>query len=94
MKYNIITQAEAILDIQTAFERYEKARGGLGFEVIQEIEDCYSKISNNPQYYGFISKRHRSIKTLRFPYSILFEVVGDNVFVDYFLHDKPKRKDI
>ena len=50
MSYNLIIQTEAILDIQDAFEWYEKIREGLGIELIQEIEVCYYKLSHHPEH--------------------------------------------
>ena len=50
MNYNVIIQTEAIIEIQEAFEWYEKVKEGLGFQLAQEIEVCYNKISNNPKY--------------------------------------------
>ena len=92
MAYNLIIQTEVILEIQEAFDWYHKARYGLGFELIKEIERCYSKIGENPQYYGFISKKFRSIRTKRFPYLIIVEIIEDKVFIYNFLHGKRKNK--
>ncbi|HXL56599.1 MAG TPA: hypothetical protein VN958_10100 [Chitinophagaceae bacterium] len=40
MSYNLVLQSEAIIDIQEAFEWYEKQKEGLGFELNEEIENC------------------------------------------------------
>ena len=40
MSYNFVIQTEAILDIQEAFEWYEKKQEGLGYLLIEEIEIC------------------------------------------------------
>ena len=48
MSYEIVLQSEAILDLQEAFEWYEKQKEGLGFEFIEEVESGYLKISNHP----------------------------------------------
>lgn len=72
MSYNLIIQDEAILDIQAAFEWYEKVRTGLGFELIEEMENCYQKISSNPSHYTSLSGKFRRIKTNRFPYLIIY----------------------
>ncbi|GEO11729.1 type II toxin-antitoxin system RelE/ParE family toxin [Segetibacter aerophilus] len=92
MSYNIIVQTEAILDIQAAFEWYEEAKDGLGFDLINEIETCYHKISIHPQHYGFTTRNYRSIRTRRFPYQIIFEIIDDKIFVYGFFHCKRKGK--
>lgn len=81
-----------MLDIQDAFEWYEKIRDRLGIELIQEIEICYYKISKHPEHYGFISEKYRSIRIKRFPYLIIFEIIDNNGFVYNFLHAKRKTR--
>ena len=55
MNYNLQIQSEAIIDIQEAFEWYEKQRDGLGFEFIEEIENGYENICKHPSYYTLIN---------------------------------------
>ena len=55
MAYKLVIQAEAILDIQNAFEWYESQQKGLGYQLIQAIEACYDKISIHPEYYSYLN---------------------------------------
>lgn len=68
MNFNLVVQSEVVLDIQEAFEWYETQRIGLGYALIEEIETCYKKLSEHPEYYTYINERYRRIKTNRFPY--------------------------
>lgn len=92
MNYNLIIQTEAILDVRLAFEWYENIRKGLGFELLKEIEICYQKISRNPDYYTYINRKYRRIRTKGFPYLIIYEVKGTNVVVNSVVHAKQKRR--
>lgn len=44
MNHNLQIQSRAIIDIQEAFEWYEKQKDGLGFEFIEEVENGYENI--------------------------------------------------
>ncbi len=81
-----------LLEVEVAFEWYENISRGLGFQLIEEIEVCYQKIMKNPNNYTYINKKYRRIRTKRFPYLIIYEVEGDNVFVYNVMHSKQKKK--
>jgi len=92
MSYNLVIQTEAIREIQEGFEWYEKQRKGLGYLLIEEIEICYSKLSEHPQHYSYINKQYRRIKVNRFPYLIIYEIEGDVIIINSVLHAKRKQK--
>lgn len=92
MSYNLVVQSEAVLDIQEAFEWHEKQRMGLGYELIEEIETCYEKLSKHPEHYTRISERYRRIKTNRFPYLLVYEIEGDKVIINSVRHAKRQPK--
>ena len=90
MTYNIELQAEAVLEIQEAFEWYENQRTGLGYELLAIIEQSFSKLLIQPNHYSYINQRYRRIKTNRFPYLIVYEIVADNIFIIGVRHAKRK----
>jgi len=92
MSYNSVIQTEAILDIQEAFESYEKKQEGLGYLLIEEIEICYTKLFEHPHHYSYINKRYRRIKVNRFPYLIIYEIEGEDIFINSVRHAKQKPK--
>jgi plasmid stabilization system protein ParE len=85
-------QSEAILDIQEAFEWYEKQRLDLGYEFIEEIETGFERIVNHPLYYTSINEQYRRIKVNRFPYLIVYEIEGSNIIVNSVRHTSRKPK--
>ncbi len=92
MKYNLILQTEAIIELQKIFEWYEKQQIGVGYILLQEIENCFEKLSVNPQHYTYINEKYRRIKVKRFPYQIIYEIEETVVFVNSVFHTKRKPK--
>ncbi|MDQ6761703.1 MAG: type II toxin-antitoxin system RelE/ParE family toxin [Bacteroidota bacterium] len=92
MKFDLILQSEAIAELQEAFEWYEKQKQGLGFLLLEEVENCFEKLSLNPQYYTYINKKYRRIKVKKFPYLIVYEIEKSAVFINSFFHEKRNPK--
>lgn len=92
MSYSLFVQHEAVIDIQEAFEWYESKQAGLGFEFIEEIENGYDKICNNPKYYTSIVKHFRRLKVNRFPYLIIYEIEKNSVIVNSIKHARGNLK--
>ncbi len=92
MNYSLKIQTEALLEIQEAFEWYEEQKAGLGFLLIEEIENCYERLTEQPSYYGFLNSRFRRIKLSRFPYMLIFEIEENTVIINSIFHVKRKPK--
>lgn len=86
MSYQLRLEKDAIIDIQQAFAWYEEQKTGLGFFFLEELEICYQKICNNPQYYTAINEWFRRIKIDRFPYLVIYEIDGNLVIVNAIRH--------
>lgn len=81
MNYEVVLQAEAIIDIQTAFEWYEEQRSGLGHELIEEVEEAFERLSRHPQHYSAPNQNYRKLRIKRFPYLVIFEIEDIKVIV-------------
>jgi toxin ParE1/3/4 len=92
MSFEIVIQSEAILDMQEAFEWYEKQELGLGFEFIEEIESGYLKISKHPLHYTSVNERFRRLRINRFPYLIVYEIEGNKIYINAVRHISRKPK--
>ncbi len=90
MSYSLEVQSEALIDIQEAFEWYEIHKEGLGFEFIEEVENGFGKICNQPQYYTSIATDFRRFKIERFPYLIVYEIENDTVIINSVKHGSRK----
>ena len=94
MIYNLVLQSEAVIDLREAFEWYEIQQSGLGFELINEVEEVCEKICGHPLNYSVISinGRFRKIKINRFPYLVIYEIEEDKIIVSTIKHIKKKSK--
>lgn len=90
MEYNLVLQHEAVLDIQEAFEWYEKLESGLGNKLIMEIEICLEKITTHPLHYSYVNDIYRRIRLDRFPYLLIYEIEEGRVNITSLRHAKRK----
>jgi toxin ParE1/3/4 len=51
MSYTISVKAEAVRDMTEAFDWYESNRTGLGTEFLNEVNEYYERITQNPEHY-------------------------------------------
>jgi len=77
---------EAELDVETAARWYETQRAGLGIDYIDEISRTLSSLAYNALRNPEIIDGVRRVLTRRFPYSITYRIVGDEVVVLSVLH--------
>lgn len=72
MRLRYTEQAE--LDIQLAFEWYEKQRRGLGFEFLDCLEAGITNIIRWPDTYAICHRSFRRALIRRFPFSIYYTI--------------------
>ncbi len=51
MMYTLLVKAQAIQDMTEAFNWYEQKRIGLGTEFLDEVEEFFGRITQNPAHY-------------------------------------------
>ena len=88
MTYSLVIRAEAELDIQQAYQYYEKRDLGLGSEFVRAIDASLSKIGRNPMAYPKAYKQVRRALIRRFPYGIFYVVEDKRVVVIACFHAK------
>lgn len=83
MRYQLKVSTTAFLETEDAYTYYEEQSVGLGERFLKSVEDAYSKLSQNPQYYSYIrgDKNIRDIKIKTFPFVIIFQIVEHTVLV-------------
>jgi plasmid stabilization system protein ParE len=88
MVFNLIIKEEAAAEINEAYFYYEKQNEGLGQRFIDELDFHLAQITQAPHHYSFYlhQKRFRSYSLEKFPYSIIYEVI-DNDIVIYAVHN-------
>ena len=87
MIYNIILSEEARHDEIESYQYYETQRPGLGEEFLLILEDCYAALRKHPHLFSFIDAHQelRDVKLKRFPFVVIYEISGADVYV-YSVH--------
>ncbi len=80
MKLEILPEAEA--ELEHAREHYEAERPGLGRDFIHEMRLLTEAVLEGPLHFAKLRRsRTRSALGTRFPYRIVFAILGDTVRV-------------
>jgi plasmid stabilization system protein ParE len=74
------------LDIEAAFEWYEREESHLGFEFLDELREAYVRILNDPLAYQSLRSGICRALTRRFPYAIFFTIEPEVVVILAVLH--------
>ncbi len=94
MDYKIILSVEAENDTNTAYCYYENQQSGLGECFPEELSCFYNKLEHPPENYSFTSgnKKTRSVALKTFPYKIINEIEGKELYVYavYHFHQNPE----
>ena len=88
MNRRLIIRPEAESDIGDAAVWYEDRAGGLGLELILEVQSAISRALKNPESFTRVRLNPvvRRILTRRFPYRVFFIVRTDAIVVFAVLH--------
>lgn len=86
MSYNIILQAGAENDIESAYVWYENVKIGLGEQFLNELVVYYEKLMHNPIAFKWVNKNYRQAILSRFPYVIIYKVVESDVVIYAVFH--------
>jgi ParE toxin of type II toxin-antitoxin system, parDE len=69
---------------------YDELIFGLGKTFVLEIERCLNIIKRNPLAYPQIRENIRKAVIIKFPYSILYRIEKQNVYILAVMHQKRK----
>lgn len=85
-EYRLIAELSVDLDVEAAFEWYEREQAGLGVEFLDELRATYDRIGDGPLKYEELRGGIRHALLKRFPYAVYFAVEGDIIVVVAVLH--------
>ena len=88
MKYRLVVRPEVDADLLEAEAWYERQQSGLGREFLRALREKMASLPRNPLLYRIGHRRLKARWTYphRFPYRIIFRVLGDAVVVYAVLH--------
>jgi len=89
----LVYRPEAAAEARAAFEWYERQRAGLGDEFLAALAKAEEVARANPLSYGIIRRDARRVMLRRFPYQLIYRVVGDVIVVVACFHGRrsPRR---
>lgn len=78
----------AAADLAEASQWYEAQRPGLGREFLDAAQDAARRIMAAPKGYAVVYKDRRRVLFARFPYSLVYRLIDDQVVVVAVVHAK------
>ncbi len=94
MIYEILVPESVYLELKEAVSYYESKQRNLGLNFVLSWETAMEHIKVSPLLYQKKNKRLRTIKLNRFPYLIVFEVIGYKIYVFRLTHAKRNPKKV
>jgi plasmid stabilization system protein ParE len=85
-QYRLEATPAVELDIEAAFEWYEREEAGLGIQFLDELHTAYVRILEHPFGYRKLRSDVRRALTRQFPYCIYFSVEANTIVVLAVLH--------
>ena len=79
--YNLIIKEEARDEISDAYFWYESKQNKLGERFLNNLDDCFITIKNNPKIYA---KKHKNMQQAiidNFPFIIIYEIENRDIVV-------------
>ncbi len=93
MIYTVYVRPEAENDIAEAAFWYEKQLKHLGDDFLDEIQNIFKIISENPYIYAVVHRQVRRVLIYRFPFAIYYRIEQEFTIVIAVIHSRryPKR---
>lgn len=85
MKYELEIKAVVIRQAAEVYDHYQRNVPGLGERFIGEIVDAFATLRSNPSF-QVRKPPFRYLKLRKFPYRLIYEVLGSTVVVYQVRH--------
>lgn len=87
-KYIIEFTALSNQELVDAVEYYESQLPGLSVKFETELDGIIKKIVSNPLLFPNKFKKYREVPLKKFPFVVVYEIVGDRVVIVSIFHSK------
>lgn len=91
--YQLEIKDLALKTIQEAYDWYEEQRIELGESFLGELSAVFEKLSQQPEYYSFVSQSYRQVKVPGYPYVVVYEIMEQSVVVYAVFHTSKNPND-
>lgn len=88
MIYQVIVPESVYLELKEVSFYYESKQKDLGLKFILNWETAMEHIKEAPLLYQKKNKQLRTIKLNKFPYLLVFEIIGNKIYVFRLTHAK------
>ena len=78
---NLVVRPAAAADLEEVFLWYEEQHAGLGEELLDAVEKVFDDVLESPRRHRVVHRDTRRARVRRFPYSVFYRIVGENVVV-------------
>ncbi|HVS11496.1 MAG TPA: type II toxin-antitoxin system RelE/ParE family toxin [Planctomycetota bacterium] len=83
---SLVVRPAAAADLEEGFVWYEGQRTGLGDEFLDAVGQVFSAVLESPRRYRVVHRETRRAHLRRFPYSVFYRIVGEDVVVVACFH--------
>ena len=94
MIYHIIVPESVYVELKEVSSYYESKQKELGVRFILSWETAMEHIKEAPLLYQKKNKRLRTIKLNKFPYLLVFEIIGNKIYLFRLANAKRNPKKI
>lgn len=88
----VIFHSDAAQEARDARSYYEALRVGLGGDFQTEVNAAMARIQKNPKLYEVVRRRVPGCRLHRFPYSLYYEEMDDQIWIAAVGHHSRRRK--
>jgi len=81
---------DVVNDLEGSFNWYEDQLNGLGYQFLDELESGFTAIKNFPDTWANFQYGFKRYILNRFPFSIIYTVSNDQIFVIAIMHNSRK----
>jgi plasmid stabilization system protein ParE len=93
LTYRLVIRPEADVELAEAAQWYEERSPGLGGEFLDSFLAVTDRLRQNPYLFAPAFQNARRALLHRFPYSVIYEVHGDEVVVLACFHESRDPKE-
>ena len=81
---------DVAIEVKASYEWYQNQAEGLGDDFLSEIESAYQTITELPNTWPKFKHNYRRFLLSKFPFSIIYRLSGDKLFVVAIMHNSRK----
>jgi plasmid stabilization system protein ParE len=83
---SLFVRPAAAADVEAAYAWYESQRAGLGDEFLDAVRAVFEVLLESPKRYRVFYREVRRANLRRFPYGVLYRVMGDDIVIVACFH--------